>query len=205
MNILIVDDQPLLRKGVSQVLLSEKGGQHFAEAATVAEAIEIHKKNPADLIFLELHLIDGSGFDLISSVRALPGKSPKFMLLASSISVFEFRRAKELDVDGYLLKEADGDELKYAFRQILRGEKYYPSRLVEKALSGREADGIRLLTDREMDVLAELSKGLTNSQIGDNLYISEGTAKKHISNILSKLNLSNRMEVLVYASKLSGK
>jgi DNA-binding NarL/FixJ family response regulator len=76
---------------------------------------------------------------------------------------------------------------------------------VEKALSDKERDGICLLTNRELEVLAELSKGLTNSQIGNNLFISEGTAKKHVSSILSKLNMSNRMEVVVYAYRLAGK
>ena len=72
-------------------------------------------------------------------------------------------------------------------------------------MSDKERDGICLLTNRELEVLAELSKGLTNLQIGNNLFISEGTAKKHVSSILSKLNMSNRMEVVVYANRLSGK
>lgn len=204
MRILIVDDQPLIRKGIVHILLSERDDQQFIEATTVKEAEEICKTNSVDVIFVELHLKDGSGFDLISSIKAPGGNSPKIILLASTISIFEFRRAKELDVEGYLLKEADAEDLKYAYNLILKGEKYYPAKLVEKALSEKDRDGMCLLTDREMDVLAELSKGLTNSQIGNNLYISEGTAKKHISSILSKLNMSNRMEVLVYANRLSG-
>ncbi|MDI9493225.1 MAG: response regulator transcription factor [Bacillota bacterium] len=205
MRILIVDDQPLIRKGIMHVLHYERADQQFIEAATVKEAIELCKTNPIDVIFVDLHLKDGSGFDLISCIKAPGESSPKIILLASTISIFEFRRAKDLDVEGYLLKEADADDLKYAYSLILRGEKYYPAKLVEKALSDKERDGICLLTNRELEVLAELSKGLTNSQIGNNLFISEGTAKKHVSSILSKLNMSNRMEVVVYAYRLAGK
>ena len=205
MRVLIVDNQPLVRKGILQVLFSERENQQFIEASGIAEASTIHKNNPVDIIFVELDLSDGSGFDLINNIKAMGENGPKFILMASSISIFEFRRAKELDVEGYILKETDADDLKYAYSLILRGEKYYPPKLVEKALNMNNKDAMCLLTDREMDVLVELSKGLTNSQIGDNLYISEGTTKKHISNILSKLNMSNRMEVLLYANSIYGK
>jgi len=205
LKVLIVDDQPLIRKGIFQVLFSERDDQQCIEVMTIDEALEIHKEDPADIIFVGLHLHDRSGFDLIDGIRSMNEKVPKFILMASSINIFEFRRAKDLNVEGYILRETDEEDLKYAYNLILRGEKYYPPQLVEKALNGKEREGMCLLTEREMDVLAELSKGLTNSQIGNNLYISEGTAKKHISNILTKLNMSSRMEVLMYANKISGR
>ncbi|MGI6751671.1 MAG: LuxR C-terminal-related transcriptional regulator [Anaerovoracaceae bacterium] len=206
MRLLVVDSHPLIRKGIVQVLGSDPTNNNYKifEASTVAEAMSILKDEPVDLTFVGLHLKDGSGFDLISRIRDTKGKRIKCILLASSISVFEFRRAEQLYVDGYVLKETDEDDLRYAYNLILKGKKYYPPKLVDKALEIKNEEGMRLLTDREMDVLIELSKGLTNSQIGSNLYISEGTTKKHISNILTKLNMSNRMEVLVYANKLSG-
>ena len=176
MRILIVDDQPLIRKGIMHVLHYERADQQFIEAATVKEAIELCKTNPIDVIFVDLHLKDGSGFDLISCIKAPGESSPKIILLASTISIFEFRRAKDLDVEGYLLKEADADDLKYAYSLILRGEKYYPAKLVEKALSDKERDGICLLPTG-VEVLAELSKGLTNSQIGNNLLSPKGLRK----------------------------
>lgn len=203
MKILIVDNQPLMRKGIIQSLDLEKNHK-ILEANSLLDALSLCKSNTVDIVFIELHLKDGSGFDFINSIATNKGKNIKIILLASAISIFEFRRAKELNIDGYILKEMDSEDIKYAFNLILKGEKYYPYKLVDKILRINEQDGIRLLTEREMDVLIELAKGLTNSQIGSNLYISEGTAKKHVSNILTKLNMSNRMEVLVYANKLSG-
>ncbi|GAB1475411.1 nitrate/nitrite response regulator protein NarP [Bacillota bacterium] len=205
MRILIVDKQPLVRKGIIQVLSSLAGEKEYYEAETVEEAWKTQEENHADIVFTELHLTDGSGLDLINSIKLTESTGAKFILLANYISIFEFRRAKELKVDAYILKDSDADDLRYAFKLILKNEKYYPHRLVEKALGDKEDEGLRLLTDREMDVFVELSKGLTNSQIGSNLYIAEGTTKKHISNILTKLNMTSRMEVLVYANKISCK
>jgi len=205
LRILIVDEQPLVRKGIIQVLSSPQGGKEYIEAETIEEALKSQENNPASVIFTELHLPDGSGLNLISAVKSAEEGKPKFVLLARNITIFEFRRAKELEVDAYILKDSNAEDIRYAYNLILRNEKYYPHKLVEKALGVREDESLRLLTDREMDVLMELSKGLTNSQIGNNLYISEGTTKKHISNILNKLNMTNRMEVLVYANKISSR
>lgn len=205
MRILIVDEQPLVRKGIIQVLSSPQGGKEYIEAETIEEALKSQENNPASVIFTELHLPDGSGLNLISAVKSAEERKPKFVLLARNITIFEFRRAKELEVDAYILKDSNAEDIRYAYNLILRNEKYYPHKLVEKALGVREDESLRLLTDREMDVLMELSKGLTNSQIGNNLYISEGTTKKHISNILNKLNMTSRMEVLVYANKISSR
>jgi two-component system nitrate/nitrite response regulator NarL len=122
--------------------------------------------------------------------------------LASNISIFEFRHAKELGVNGYILKDALIEDVRYVFNVVRRGEKFYPARIIEKTFSEVEGKNLKLLTAREMEVFTELRKGLTNCQISNNLYITEGTTKKHISSILNKLKLSNRMEAVVYANKL---
>lgn len=205
MKVLIVNRQPLMRKGILQVLESQVEEKEYFEAGTIEDAVVKFERISFDIVIVDLDLQDGSGLDLIRRLKSVVKTTPKFILIASSISIFEFRWAKELEVDAYILKDNDVEDLKYAFSLVMKGEKYYPHKLVEKALKDREEDGLGRLTEREMDVFVELSKGLTNSQIGNNLYIAEGTAKKHISNILNKLNMTNRMEVLVYANKLSGK
>ncbi|HHU17988.1 MAG TPA: response regulator transcription factor [Clostridiales bacterium] len=80
--------------------------------------------------------------------------------------------------------------------------KYYPSKLVENTLNGARRDGLQLLTERELDVLSELRKGLTNGEISNKLFITEGTTKKHISSILNKLKLSNRVEAVIYSMSI---
>ena len=201
MNILIVDQQPLIRRGIIEVLSANQESYFIQEAGNFAEAIKIFQTKMIDLVFIDLRL--DSGLELIERAKQFD-QNTKYVLMATNISIFEFRRAKELKVDGFILKDALVEDILYAFNVIRRGEKFYPSRVIEKALNGLEEEGFRLLTERELDVFSELRKGLTNCQIGNNLYITEGTTKKHISSILNKLKLSNRMEAVVYANKLYG-
>ncbi len=202
MNILIADHQPLIRRGIVEVLTANKEQYRIYEAGDLADALKIMKSQTVDVAFIDLHLGKDDGLELIDRVRQAGLKGTKYILLASIISIFEFRRAKELGVDGYIMKDALVEDILYAFNVIRRGEKFYPSKIIERAFYGVEGEGLKLLTERELDVFSELRKGLTNCQISHNLFITEGTTKKHISSILNKLKLSNRMEAVVYANKL---
>lgn len=202
MNILIVDRQPLIRRGIIEVLSAINESYSVHEAGSFSEALKIFQRNLIDIAFIDLSM--GLGLELIERAKQLDQMEIKYILMATKISIFEFRKAKELEVDGFILKDALVEDILYAFNVIRRGEKFYPSRIIEKALNGVEEEGLRLLTDRELDVFSELRKGLTNCQISSNLYITEGTTKKHVSSILNKLKLSNRMEAVVYANKLYG-
>lgn len=204
MNILIADHQPLIRRGIMEVLSNTKESYCIFEAGTLAEAMRITQAQNIDIAFVDLHLGTDDGLEMVDKVRMSCQSSMKFILMAATISIFEFRRAKELGVDGYILKDALVEDILYAFNVVRRGEKFYQSKIIEKAFTGVESDGLKLLTERELDVFSELRKGLTNGQISSNLFITEGTTKKHISSILNKLKLSNRMEVVVYANKLYG-
>jgi two-component system nitrate/nitrite response regulator NarL len=205
MNILIVADQPLIRRGIIDILFFNKESYTIFEAGNSDEAMLILRAQLIEIAFIDLQLGEDDGLELIKRAKDLDKKRTKFILLATMISIFEFRRAKELGVAGYILKDALIEDILYAFNVIRRGEKYYPARIVEKAFYGMEGGGLKLLTERELDVFSELSKGLTNFQIGNNLYITEGTIKKHISSILNKLKLSNRTEAVVFANKISSR
>lgn len=204
MNILIVDHQPLIRRGIMEILSNTNESYGIYEAGNFAEAIKIAQEKNADIAFVDLHLGTDDGLTLVDKMRQSCQCNIKFILMATTISIFEFRRAKELGVDGYILKDALIEDILYAFNVVKRGEKFYQSKIIEKAFNGVESEGLKLLTERELDVFSELKKGLTNGQISNNLFITEGTTKKHISSILNKLKLSNRTEVIVYANKLYG-
>ena len=204
MNILIVDHQPLIRRGIMEVLSNTKESYGIYEAGTLAEAMKTTQAQRVDIAFVDLHLGTDDGLELVDKIRQSSQCNMKFILMATAISIFEFRRAKELGVDGYILKDALIEDILYAFNVVKRGEKFYQSKIIEKTFNGVDSEGLKQLTERELDVFSELRKGLTNLQIGSNLFITEGTTKKHISSILNKLKLSNRMEAVVYANKLYG-
>lgn len=216
MYVLIIDSQPLFRKGIEEALSDCCEKPDFMEVGHINDALDILRDIRIDIAFVDLRMGSeeiGSrrGLELIEKVRkqgdsrAFGSNRTKFILMATSLSLFEFKRAKELGVDGYVLKDAAVEDLQFVFNVVKRGEKFYPSHIVETFMCRREAEDIRLLTEREWDVFSELCKGLTNSQISNNLYITEGTTKKHVSSILNKLKMSSRMEVVVYANKVFGR
>ncbi len=207
MSILVVDDHPLVRRGIIDILSGaraiNKTGEEVREGSSIQEAMRILRAQPVSMVMVDLHLGAENGFDLIEEIKKSDMKV-KSVVLTSSSSIMDFRKAKELNVDGYILKDAFVEDIIYALTVIGRGGRFYSYGLVEKSMNGMEPSELRVLTEREKEVFSLLSKGLSNAQLSEKLYISEGTAKKHISSILSKLNLSNRIEVILYAERLYG-
>jgi DNA-binding NarL/FixJ family response regulator len=196
MSILIADSQPLFRYGAIQVLDSYLDNKEYLVADNTEDALRILETEKVDIAIIDLNLRDTGGLELICRYkeREFVGCPVKFVLIVSTISLYEFTRAKELDIDAYILRNSTAEDIKYVFNVIKRGDKYCPFNIID------DRDLTNYLTQRELEVLMELSKGLTNSEISHNLYISESTTKKHISNILNKLQLSNRMEAMAYAN-----
>ncbi len=192
MRILVVDDHPLVRKGISSILSFEKEVEDIKEASNVEEALHILSEyNPAVTI-IDLRLGREDGLEIVSRAKK-SNCATKFIVLTSSINKDDFLRAQQEGVDGYILKGAYTEDIIYAFHVIARGRKYFDPEIMQfkPDNSGEKLDE---LTERETDVLMELGKGLSNIQIAQKLFISEYTVKKHISSILSKLNLKHRIE-----------
>jgi two-component system nitrate/nitrite response regulator NarL len=114
--------------------------------------------------------------------------------------VEDFLKAEEVGVDGYVLKEALPEELLYAIKIVSQGRKYYDPTLLELKMKETANDPINELTPREQDVLMALGEGLPNREIAKRLFITEYTVKKHVSQILSKLELADRTQAALFAS-----
>ncbi len=198
MKIVIVDDHPLVRKGLFAVLSLEKDVEICGEAATIREALEVMTKTNADMVLVDLMLGEECGLDIIKKARQ-NNMSCKFIVLTSSASPGDFLLAEELGVDGYVLKEAHPEELLFAIRLVDRGRKFYDPSLLELKMK-ETSDPINDLTPRERDVFMALGEGLSNRDIAKKLYITEYTVKKHVSQILTKLQLSDRTQVALYAN-----
>lgn len=201
--ILILDDHPLSRQGISSLLKSYKADESISEAGTINESISIMKKNSVDLAFVDINLGSESGFSLIRWIKNQKLKTKIFVITSSSRQC-DFNYAQELAVDAYVFKDAFIDEIAYGLRTIERGGKFFSSAIMEN-LNKKSDDEkfLYTLTKRELDVLSLMSQGFCNDKIGKTLYISEGTVKKHITNILSKLNLESRVDAVIFANKNS--
>jgi len=196
-KVLIVDDHPMVRKGLAMTLSFEEQVEEIKEASNIKEAMDILKNFRPEIMVVDLMLGKEDGLELVAKVGEKENR-PKCIVLTSSSRKDDFLRAQEKGVDGYILKEAFPEDIIYAFRVVARGKKFVDPELLEHKLNDFEGNNLDELTPREKDILKELGKGLSNSQIAKALYISENTVKKHISSILAKLGLKDRLEAALY-------
>lgn len=193
MKILVVDDHPLIRKGISSVLSFEDNVEKILEASNQEEAIELLQTDEFTLAIVDLNLGKQDGLEIVSKARKL-GIKTKFLILTSSVRKEDFFRAKKIGVDGYILKEAFAEDIIYAIHVVLRGKQYIDPEIIRYQTTSSSDSSLDELTPRENDVLMVLSKGYSNYEIGEELFISENTVKKHVSNILLKLELNHRTQ-----------
>jgi len=201
-HILVVDDHPLVRRGIIDIL-SINNNYEVNEANNITAALMMLKKYKIDILMVDIYLGSENGFDLIEQARKISPDS-KYVILTSSMNTFDYKKAIELNIDAYIIKDAYIEDIIYAIQVVSRGEKYFSPQILKQSIYGFMPKEFMELTDREKEILLQLSMGKTNAQISQALYISEGTTKKHISNILSKLNLNNRVEAVLYTKKLLG-
>jgi len=196
MRIGIVDDHPLVREGLISILSIDEGFEIVGEASNCREGIFMIKEKRPDIALIDLKLRDECGFDIVKEVKNKT--ETKFVILTSSAEQSDFFQAEILDVDGYILKEALPEELLNGLKLIYKGRKYYDPGLVRLHMK-RDNDPIDLLTQREKEVLLALAEGLSNKEISEKLYVTEHTVKKHVSQILAKLNLADRTHAIIFA------
>ena len=199
--VLVLDDHPIARQGLESVIKLHRPDEETVQAGTVKEAIDLTKEKSIDSVFVDLNLHNESGFDFLEWIQS-QNKNIKTFVITSSSSESDFVKAKNMGIDAYILKDAFIDDIMYSLRVVDRGGKFYTSDLMANVGNTSEDDKrIDTLTRRELEVALLLREGYSNAKIANNLSISEGTVKKHISNIFSKLEIYNRTEVLVFVEK----
>ena len=199
--VLVLDDHPIARQGLESVIKLHRPDEETVQAGTVKEAIDLTKEKSIDSVFVDLNLHNESGFDFLEWIQS-QNKNIKTFVITSSSSESDFVKAKNMGIDAYILKDAFIDDIMYSLRVVDRGGKFYSSDLMANVGNTSEDDKrIDTLTRRELEVALLLREGYTNAKIANKLSISEGTVKKHISNIFSKLEIYNRTEVLVFVEK----
>lgn len=205
-RLLLVDDHAVVRSGLRMLLEGQPDVEIAGEAATAAEALEAAGRLNPDVILMDIGLPDKSG---IEATREIKARFPDISIVALTIHEDEEYFFKMLDAgaSGYVPKRAAPEELLTAIRAAASGEVYlYPSLaklLVRDYLSGDRISGEETsldgLTDRESEVLTYLAEGASNDEIAASLVISPKTVERHRENIMKKLNLHSRSELVRYA------
>jgi two-component system response regulator DevR len=205
-RIVLVDDHSIMRQGLRAVLEREDDLRVVGEAATPAGAAAAVLDARPNVVLLDLKLSAGPQTDGLDLCRALTTAHPGIGVLVLT-TFTEDRlvvRAVQAGARGYVVKDVDTTELVRAIRAVSRGESAFDARsasAVVRTLTGAGADREQL-TDRELEVLRLLARGLSNRAIGGELYISETTVKFHVGNLMRKLLVSRRAEAVYAASKL---
>ncbi|GLQ72498.1 response regulator [Vibrio penaeicida] len=191
-NVLIVDDHPLMRKGIAQLLSFEDEFSVVGEASNGPDALAIALKVQPDLILLDLNMKGMSGLDTLKALRSEDIEA-RIVVLTVSDSPNDIDVMVKAGADGYLLKDTEPDDLIALIKESMSGNQIY-SEEVRKYLieRGDKPSVMDLLTDREQQILQEVAKGFRNKQIADSLFISESTVKVHMKSLLKKLEVPSR-------------
>ena len=207
-RLVIVDDQLVVREGLRMLLESHQGMKVVAMAGTRSEALEIIARESSDLIILNLELGGYSALSFIPQLREV-AKNARVLALTALRDSEIHQRAAQLGAMGVVLKEDAADLLLKAIEKVYKGEAWLDRLTLGNLLwqlSSKDKESldpqrkrISALTDRERQVIALITEGLKNRQIAERLFISPTTVTHHLSSIYSKLGVTDRLELVVYA------
>jgi len=205
-RVFLLDDHEIVRRGLRELLESEDDIEVVGEAGTAAEALGRIPATRPDVAILDVRLPDGDGIEVCRDIRSTHPQIACLML--TSFSEDEALSSAILaGAAGYALKQMRGVDLVDGVRRIGRGESLLDpsltSRVLERLRRPAEPDVLAGLTRQERRILDLIAEGMTNRQIGEQLFLAEKTVKNYVSNLLSKLGMSRRTEAAVYAARLA--
>ncbi|MEE9102261.1 two-component system response regulator NarL [Pseudomonas sp. QE6] len=201
-RILLVDDHPMMRKGVVQLLEFEDDLQVVGEAGSGEEALRLAAELEPDMILLDLNMKGMTGLDTLRAMRE-QGVDARIVVFTVSDDRNDVINVLRAGADGYLLKDMEPERLLEHIRQAATGQLTISPQLTQvlaQALRGDDRPkGIEELTDRERQILRQLAHGYSNKMIARKLDITEGTVKVHVKRVLHKLGMRSRVEAAVWA------
>ena len=200
-RILLVDDHPMMRHGIRQMLELEDDFKIVGEAGNGEEALSLIDPLQPDLVLLDNNMPQMNGIETLRRLRAMH-YTGKVLLFTVSDAEDDIRDALRLDADGYLLKDMEPELLIQYIHDALNGELVISPGLTQvmaQALRSPPRQAVVELTERERQVLKTIASGFSNKVIGHKLGITEGTVKVHVKNLLHKLGLRSRVEAAVWA------
>ncbi|MGM0851990.1 MAG: response regulator transcription factor [Bacillota bacterium] len=202
-KVMIVDDHEMVRLGMKTYLLTEDRIEFLGEAKSGNEAAQLAKLYKPDVILMDLLMENGNGIEATKKILTFHPHC-KIIILTSYYDDEKVFPAIEAGAHSYLLKTASAEEVTSAVYKAMKGESVIASKVADKMMN-RFRPQVRKpheeLTSREMDVLKCLGEGMTNQEISEELFIGIKTVKTHVSNILSKLAVTDRTQAAIYANR----
>ncbi|TLQ09411.1 response regulator transcription factor [Marinilactibacillus psychrotolerans] len=205
-DILIAEDQVLVRQELKMMLETEAGFRVVAEASNGKEAVEWCERKSFDLVLLDIRMPEMNGLEAGKIIRNQHPQTIILMLTTFNDEEYALEALKN-KANGYLLKDGDSFELIKSVKSALNGglviQDHVAARVMPTLLDRQPTNEPvnRFLTHRELDIIKKIGEGKNNQEIADTLYLSVGTVKNHISSILTKLELRDRTQIAIYALK----
>ena len=190
MKLLIAEDQSMLRDAMATLLSMEDSVESVLQAKDGKEAINLISTNDIDVAILDVEMPKATGLDVLEYTRS-NNIHCKVVIVTTFKRMGYFERAIKNNVDAYVLKDRSIDELMKTISNVLAGHKEYSPELMENIFNSHNP-----LTNQEKIILLKIKEGLSNKEIANELFLSEGTIRNYISNILTKLNCKNRTEAV---------
>jgi two-component system response regulator DevR len=205
-RVFLLDDHEVVRRGLRELLEAEDDLTVVGEAGTAAEALERVPATRPDVAVLDVQLPDGDGVEVCREIRSAHPEIACVMLtsFADDEAVYAAIMA---GAAGYLLKQIRGTDLVTGIRQVAAGgsllDPIVTARVLDRLRHRNDPDELAGLTGQERKILDLIAEGMTNRQIGEQLFLAEKTVKNYVSNLLAKLGMSRRTEAAAYAARLS--
>jgi DNA-binding NarL/FixJ family response regulator len=204
-RVLIVDDQPLVRSGLRMIVSTRDEFSVVGEATQGLEAVEMVKQLNPDVVIIDIQMPVLDGVEATRRITALPNP-PKVLVLTTFERDDYLHEALRAGASGFLLKNSPPERLLDALSIVASGDSLVDPAMTRRLIDAmgtrlpmNSADALKALTDREEEVLRLIAKGFSNAEIAEALFIGESTVKTHVSSILVKLNLRDRVQAVVFA------
>ena len=205
-RVAVVDDQELFRRGMTMLLGIEEGIEVVGEASNGAEGVELVISTAPDVVLLDVRMPKQSGIEACVAIKAAV-PATKIIMLTVSDEEADLYEAVKSGASGYLLKDSSIEEVAQGIRVVADGQSLISPSMAAKLIDefktmskpDRDTGPALKLTERELEVLRLVAKGLSNRDVATQLAISENNVKNHVRNILEKLQLHSRMEAVMYA------
>ena len=203
-RILIADDHDIIRQGLNRIISFEEDMDVAFEAENGERALKLLDIHELDVVLLDCNMPIMNGIEVLGIIKA-KGDKIKVIMLTVENDRKTINTAINIGADGYMLKDSAGEEIVNAIRTVYKGEKYIDKSLVSilfsdiKIKDKKASNILDKLSKREVEVLIKISEGLSNKEIGEQLYLSEKTIKNYATNLFRKINVEDRVKATILA------